>query len=72
MATPCWTGSAQTSPIYMEIEGVPRRAGAGTGGPLTALDQTSTWVATEANCPTDKHREHLMSIFEAAKSELAR
>jgi hypothetical protein len=66
-----WIG-AQTSPIYTEIEGAALRAEAGTVAPLfAALDQSKDWVATEANCPTDKHREQLISIFEAAKSELA-
>jgi hypothetical protein len=67
-----WLG-AQSSPVYVEVEGMSSRADAATLAPfLAGLDRMREWVATEANCPTDKHRAHLAGIFEAARNELMR
>ncbi len=67
-----WLG-AQSSPVYVEIEGQSPRADAAALTPFfAALDRMREWVATEANCSTDKHRTHLATIFETARTELAR
>jgi hypothetical protein len=67
-----WLG-AQSSPVYVEVVGMAPRVDATVLAPfLAGLDRMSEWVATEANCPTDKHRAHLADIFEAARNELMR
>jgi hypothetical protein len=67
-----WLG-AQTSPVYVAVEGVLPKVDATTLAPFfKALDEMRDWVANSANCPTDKHREHLANIFIMASTELAR
>jgi hypothetical protein len=67
-----WLG-AQTSPVYVAAEGAAPKVDAATLAPFfKALDHMRDWVANSANCPTDKHREHLANIFETARNELAR
>lgn len=67
-----WVG-AQTSPVYVRIDGRPPRPDAATAAPLLAkLDAMLEWVAREARCPTDHDRRRLAAVFEAAKEEVLR
>jgi hypothetical protein len=67
-----WLG-AQTSPVYVVAQGaVPKADAAKLALFFNALDEMRDWVANSANCPKDKHRQHLANIFESARAELAR
>jgi hypothetical protein len=62
---------AQSSSIYIEIEGQPRRAPAAQVAPfVAALDGMLDWVAHEARCETDRQREHLAGVFRDARQSL--
>jgi hypothetical protein len=68
-----WWLGAQTSPVYVAVEGAAPKADVATLAPFfKALDEMRDWVAHSAKCATDKHREHLASIFESARTELTR
>ena len=66
-----WVG-AQTSPVYVLLNGQsPRPSAATIAHFLFAIDKWLGWVAHTARCD-DKHRQRLAGIFEAARQELLR
>jgi hypothetical protein len=65
-----WLG-AQSSPVYVEIEGMTPKVEAATLAPFFgALDRMRDWAASEARCPADSHRAHLAAIFGTAERHL--
>ncbi len=64
---------AQTSPAYVEVDGRPLQPDPAVVESLSEhLDRTAAWVATAARCPTDHHREQLLSLFSSARDRLRR
>ena len=64
---------AQSSPVYVEVEGVIQKTNQATLTPFfTALEEMRDWAVNKANCPTDSHRSRLVRIFETAQQELTR
>jgi hypothetical protein len=67
-----WVG-AQTSPVYVRIDSKSPRPDAAAVAPFLAkLEKMLEWVEREARCPTDRDRQRLAAVFEAAKQELLR
>jgi hypothetical protein len=63
---------AQTSPIWVHVEGHPPRVSPATVAPLVeVLDRTLDWTAREARCPTEHHREHLTAILREGRTVLS-
>jgi hypothetical protein len=63
---------AQSSPIYLRINGQAPAPNAVTIAPLMAqLDKMLDWVARKARCE-DHQRQRLAGVFEAARQELLR
>ena len=63
---------AQSSPIYLRINGQAPAPNAGAIAPLLAkLDKILEWVTREARCD-DQQRRRLAAVFEAARQELLR
>jgi hypothetical protein len=64
---------AHTSPIYYQIEGQAPVAPKGVAASFCKqLDEMISWARTQARCETEKQRERLVGIFEAAEEELER
>ena len=64
---------AHTSPVYLEAAGRPIRPGKMTLAPLlAALDRTLNWVEREADCETERQRQHLREVLASARQELLR
>src|SRR5690606_21364223 len=74
IAARCWSEAgayAQTSPVYVEVEGSPPRPTEETFAPfLAVLEETQAWVETQANCPSEKHRDQLRQALEDARNEI--
>jgi hypothetical protein len=65
-------GGAQSSPIYLRINGQAPTPSAVTIAPLMAqLDKMIEWVVREARCDAQQ-RQRLAGVFEAARQELSR
>ena len=69
----CWGAfRAQSSPVYVTIDGKMGRPDAATVAPFMAqLDKMLEWAAREARCD-DHQRQRLAGVFEAARQELLR
>jgi hypothetical protein len=66
-----WTAAAHTSPIYLRLEGRPPLPDpARLTSLLTGLERTREWVERQARCETDRQREHLRGILDAARTRL--
>jgi hypothetical protein len=64
---------AHTSPVHIEVEGAPLRPDADTLEPLLAvLDRTRAWVENSARCESERQRQHLIEVLQAAQRELVR
>ncbi|MBI1915337.1 MAG: CehA/McbA family metallohydrolase [Planctomycetes bacterium] len=62
---------AQTSPVYVQVEGRPFQPAAGVVESLAAhLEHMAGWARTAARCPTEHHRDNLLSVFTAALDRL--
>jgi hypothetical protein len=62
---------AHSSPVYVTVAGRPVTADRKAVSRLVGhLDRMLEWVAREARCPTEKHREALAAVFRAARQEL--
>jgi hypothetical protein len=82
LAARAWSGErlldgqcvyAHTSPVYLAVEGRPRRPTPETTAPLEAvLERTLDWVKREARTPTEALREQLAGTLEDARRELLR
>jgi hypothetical protein len=71
-AAEAWVG-AQSSPVYVRVDGKAPPAGRAALAALTAhLDSMREWVVREARCPTEKHRAALADVFGAGRAELLR
>jgi hypothetical protein len=67
-----WVG-AQTSPVYVHVDGKPLRAKAETIARLTGqLEQMLDWVRREGRFESDRQRDRLTGIFESAREVLDR
>jgi hypothetical protein len=68
------TGScvfAHTSPIWVEVKDRPQpRESARVEPLLNILAITRQWVEQQAQCGSDKHRDHLVSILDEARTAL--
>ena len=73
MTARCWGPfGAQSSPVYVGIDGKTARPDPAAATPLMArLDEMLEWVAREARCD-DQQRQRLAGVFEAARQELLR
>jgi hypothetical protein len=64
---------AQTSPVYVRLEGEPLRADPAAMAELAGeLDGMLEWVATRGRFENDRQREHLAGVFRDARQELLR
>jgi hypothetical protein len=82
LAARCWSAErlpdgqcpfAHTSPVHVEVEGRRPVIAPAEAAPLLAvLDRTLAWVAREARCPAEHHRERLAGVLGAAREELLR
>jgi hypothetical protein len=67
----CQWVAAQSSPVYVEVEGRPLRADPAVVARFTGyLDQMSQWVEHQARCANNRQREHLADVFRSARAEL--
>jgi hypothetical protein len=65
--------AAHTSPVYVELEGAPLPIdGHALAVFVQYLDDTLAWLAANGRFDTDKQRQHLTEIFEAARGNLGR
>jgi hypothetical protein len=73
MTARCWGSfGAQSSPVYVGIDGKMERPNPAMIAPLMArLDEMLEWAAREARCD-DQQRQRLAGVFEAARQELLR
>ena len=66
-------GFAQTSPVYVEVEGRPFQPDAAVIDSLTDhLERLADWARAAARCPTEHQRENLLSLFASAREILRR
>jgi hypothetical protein len=64
---------AHSSPVYVEVVGqAPLPDPAAVAPLLDVLDRTLAWVVRSARCPTERHRQHLAEVLQAARQELLR
>jgi len=62
---------AQTSPVYVEVEGHPFKPRPTVVHSLTAhLEHMADWARITARCPTEHDRENLLSVFTSALERL--
>lgn len=62
---------AHTSPVCLKVAGLPGAGDEGARQMLVGhLRRGEEWVAREARCPTDKHREALHEVFRLAGQRL--
>jgi hypothetical protein len=62
---------AQSSPVYVQVEGQPFKPRQSVVHSLTThLEHMAGWARTAARCPTEHHRETLLSVFTAALERL--
>jgi hypothetical protein len=62
---------AHTSAVHVEVEGRrPHPDAATAAGLRETLERTRDWVARQARCPTDRHRQRLSEVLDAALQEL--
>jgi hypothetical protein len=64
---------AHTSPVYVRFDKqCPRPEPAAIDPFQRVLQDTEEWVSHAARCPSDRHREHLIEVLQAARNELLR
>jgi hypothetical protein len=69
-AAESWIG-AQTSPVYVHVDGKPPRAKAETIATFTGqLDKMLDWVRRKGRFENDRQRDHLLGIFASAREIL--
>jgi hypothetical protein len=73
-STPPWGPvAAQSSPVYVEVEGRPPRPDPAVVAQFTSrLDKMLRWAEREARYANDRQREHLADVFRSARAELLR
>jgi hypothetical protein len=65
--------AAQTSPVYVRVDGRSPPPDAATIAVFTShLDRMLEWVRQEARCENDQQRRHLAGIFQDAREALGR
>lgn len=84
LAARCWSSEqllggdgqcvyAQTSPVYVAVEGKPLRLCAETRAPLDqVLERTQEWVRNKSRCETEQQRDQLAGVLQTARQKLQR
>ena len=59
---------AHTSPVYIDVPGMPRRSAADAARFIKWIDEGIEWLRKHAEMPQESEREEMISLFEQARA----